>query len=101
MVKITEKAAALLSEARASSGAPQQFGVRFYVIADSPAQGKSLGFEFVDSPEPRDEVDEQQGLPVYVAPELTTVAADGTVDARETDGRNQLVLRPASNGGGR
>jgi Fe-S cluster assembly iron-binding protein IscA len=92
MLKITRGAAALLSDARASSGAPEQFGVRFYLI-DSPAQGKALAFDFVEFPEPRDEVAEEEGLPVYVAPELAPVVADSTLDAQQEDGRNQLVFR--------
>jgi Fe-S cluster assembly iron-binding protein IscA len=95
MLKITSGAAAVLSDARASSGAPEQFGVRFYVI-ETPAQGKALAFDFVESPEPQDEVAEEQGLPVYVAPELAPAVADSTLDAQQKDGRNELVLRPGS-----
>ena len=64
----------MVSDARASSGAPEEFGVRFYLI-DSPAQGKALASDFVEFPEPRDQVAEEQGLPVYVAPELAPVGS--------------------------
>jgi Fe-S cluster assembly iron-binding protein IscA len=92
-MKITNNAAALLTDARASSGAPEDFGVRFYAVK-TPAQGTGLAFDFVAAPEPQDEVGEQQGLPVYVARELASVVADSTLDAQESDGRDQLVLRP-------
>lgn len=92
MLKITHDAAALLSTARASSGAPEQAGVRFYVV-ETPQQGKALAFDFVEAPEPQDEVDEQQGLSVYVAPELATAVGDSTLDTQQTDGRSKLVLR--------
>lgn len=94
-LKITSGAAAVLSGARASSGLPEQFGVRFY-LTDTPTHGKALAFDFVEFPEPRDEVAEEQGLPVYVAPDLAPVVADSTLDAQEKDGRNQLVFRPES-----
>lgn len=95
MLKITSGAAAVLSDARASRGAPEEFGVRFYVV-DSPAQGKALAFDFVESPEPQDEIAEEHGLPVYVAPELAPAVADSTLDAEREGGRNQLVLRPGA-----
>ena len=92
MIKLTHDAAALLTDARAASGAPDQYGVRFYVV-DTPQQGQALAFDFVERPEPQDEVADQEGLPVYVAPELSNIVHDSTLDAKKTDGRAQLVLR--------
>jgi Fe-S cluster assembly iron-binding protein IscA len=97
MLKITSGAAELLSAARASSGAPEQFGVRFHVI-ETPAEGKSLAVDFVESPEPQDEVAEEEGLSVFVAREVAPVLADSTLDAEKQDGRNRLVLREGSGG---
>jgi Fe-S cluster assembly iron-binding protein IscA len=93
MLKITNDAATMLSDARASRGAPEEFGVRFYVV-ETPTQSAALAFDFVEAPQPQDEVIERPGLPVYVAPELATVVADSTLDTQKTDGRDQLVLRP-------
>jgi Fe-S cluster assembly iron-binding protein IscA len=91
MFRITHDAAVALSAARAASGAPENFGTRFSV---SEAQGQPrLAVTFVEQPIPGDNVTEQEGMPVYVAPELSEAIPEATVDAEPVDGEPQLVLK--------
>lgn len=93
MLKVTSDAATLLKSSRSSAGASEDVGVRFFV-AEVAQDGKTrIGFEFVPAPQPQDEVAEQEGLPVYVAPELTEALGDATVDAQPTGEGGQLILK--------
>ena len=96
MLKITPEAATLLATARESSGKPENFGVRFSLSEGSaPAEDRArIRFDFVPNAEPQDEVAEESGLRVYVAPEVSAAVGDATVEAHKDDGSAQLVLRP-------
>ena len=97
MITITHDAAQALSNARAASGASDRCGVRFFTV-QTPEQGQALAFDFVERPEPQDEVAEQQGMPVYVDRNLAGVIGDSTLDTREADGQTQLVLHSSKTG---
>jgi Fe-S cluster assembly iron-binding protein IscA len=96
MLKITPAAATLLATARESSGKPEDFGVRFSLSeAGTSGPGSArIRFDFVPNAEPQDEVAEESGLRVYVAPEVSAVVGDATLEAQKDDGSAQLVLRP-------
>ncbi len=95
MLKITHDAAVALNSARAAAGAPDQFGARFS-IANVPEEGGArLAITFVEAPAAGDDVSEQEGLNVYVAPELVQAIPEATVDAKPMDGETQLVLERA------
>ena len=91
MITITHDAAQALSNARTASGASDRCGVRFFTV-QTPERGQALAFDFVEQPEPQDEVTEQEGMPVYVDPALAGVVGDSTLETREADGQTQLVL---------
>ncbi|MEX2047015.1 MAG: hypothetical protein WEE03_07610 [Chloroflexota bacterium] len=99
MFKVTDGATTLLSEARASAGAPDNFGVRFFIASMDDGQPKSeaqqqITFKFVEGPEPEDEIVTEEKLPVYVAPEAAEALGDATLDALGDEGaRLRLVLR--------
>lgn len=99
MLTITEDAATLLSEARASAGIPETFGVRFFLgpkDGDGPTDGtsKQITFKFVPSPEPSDDVVTKEKVPVYVAPDAAEAMGDATLDAQSAEGEGlRLVLR--------
>jgi len=96
MLKITPEAVTLLATARESSGKPEDFGVRFS-LSEGGAPGAAsarIRFDFVPNAEPHDEVAEESGLHVYVAPEVSAVVGDATLEAQKDDGSAQLVLRP-------
>lgn len=99
MLKITENAATLLSQARASAGVPDTFGVRFFLGSkdpDGPADDspKQITFKFVPSPDPSDDVVTKEKVPVYVAPDAAEAMGDATLDAQTEEGEGRrLVLR--------
>jgi hypothetical protein len=104
MLKITDGATTLLSEARASAGVPETFGVRFFLTPrddgepsnnGQPGEGAlQIAFKFVPSPEPADDVVTAEKVPVYVAPEAVEAIGDATLDAQADEGSSRrLVLR--------
>ncbi len=57
--------------------------------------GARLAITFVDAPAKGDDVTEQEGRNVNVAPELVQASPDATVDVKPIDGETQLVLERA------
>jgi Fe-S cluster assembly iron-binding protein IscA len=99
MLRITHDAAVALSNARAASGAPETFGTRF-TVASAPHIGGEprLAIVFVEHPVAGDEVSEQEGMRVFVAPELSEAIPDATIDAKPIDSDLQLVLKDNMDG---
>lgn len=93
MLKLTQNAVATLTEERAESGAPDTFGVRFFTSPGPAIDELRLGMEFVALPERGDAYIQERGLRAYVAPELSQLVGDATVDVERVDGRPQVVLR--------
>lgn len=92
MIKVTPQAATILVAARDDAGAPKEFGVRFF--AEQPeGQAPRLAIGFAAQPGPADEVNEQEGLKTFVAPEVVQALGDATIDARISDGQQELVVR--------
>lgn len=91
MIKITDDAAQLLASARDANGLPEEYGVRFYVV-QTPEQGQAVAFDFVESPEPQDDVVEHEGIPLFIEHDLATIVGDSVIEARQEDGETQLVL---------
>jgi Fe-S cluster assembly iron-binding protein IscA len=91
MLTITHDAAVALSAARAAAGAPDTFGTRFS-IAEPETGEPRLAVTFVERPIEGDRVSEQEGMAVYVAPELEESLPEATIDAKPVDGEPQLIL---------
>lgn len=91
MLRITQQAAALLSETRAGVGAPNSYGVRFFAEAANQA-GTQIGLDFVPQPSEGDQVSKQEGLPVYVALEVAEPLKEAVIDAKPVNGAPQLVV---------
>lgn len=92
MLKLTPNAAATLTAARADSGTPDTFGVRFFTSNSPSSDRPGFAMEFVALPEPGDASLQEHGLKVYVAPQ-------GQSDRRRSDGRRR-DRRRASLGSG-
>lgn len=92
MLKVTSTAATVLNEARADAGAPESCGVRFFA---SSQQGKqpTLAIGFAEKASPGDQVIEHEGITTFVAPEVAEALNDKTLDARETEGQQELFIR--------
>jgi len=93
MLQLTQNAAVALTTARAESGAPDTYGVRFFTSSTQPNEQARIAIGFVASPEPNDALVEEHGLKAYVAPEVTQVVGDATVDVENVGGQSQLVVR--------
>ena len=92
MLTITHDAAVALAGARAASGAPDTFGTRFSVEIPPQAGEPQLSISFVEHPAVGDDVSEQEGMPVFVDPQLAVALPEATIDAKPIDGETQLIL---------
>ena len=93
MLQITPDAATFLSELRRDHDMPETYGLR--VFPESTAPGEvSIGLGFTDDPLDGDQVTEQDGLRVFVAPELAEPLDDAEIDVAGEDGVSRIVFRP-------
>ncbi len=93
MLQVTSDAANVLAEARTAQELPEEYGVRVFAQADESGQA-ALALAFAEEPVEGDQVTEQDGTEIYVAPELAEPLAESTLDV--TDGPNgpELTLVP-------
>lgn len=93
MLEITQGAAALLTELREGQDVPDSYGLRVFPEAATPGE-MTIGLGFTDQPAAGDQVGEQEGLKVFVAPELAAPLEDAAIDVTREDGTPRLVFRP-------
>lgn len=94
MLQITPAAAALLNEVRRDQDVPDDHGLRVFAET-SNADEVTIGLGFTDSPADGDQVSEQEGMKVFVAPEVAAPLTDTTIDVTAADnGAARLVFRP-------
>lgn len=94
MLQITQGAATFLTELRRGQDVPDTYGLRVFPEATEPGE-ITIGLGFTDTPADGDQVTEQDGLRVFVAPELATPLEDAAIDvAAEDDGAARLIFRP-------
>jgi Fe-S cluster assembly iron-binding protein IscA len=93
VLQITQGAAALLNDLRQGQEVPDDYGLR--IFAEPSAAGEmTIGLGFTDRPAEGDQVSEQGGLQVYVAPELAQPLDNAAIDVAQEDGAERLVFRP-------
>ena len=97
MIQCTRAAAATLDQVREQQGVPSNFGVRLFA-APAPQGQVALGLEFAPGPVEGDEVVEQFGTRLMVAPEVVDQLGDVTLDvvhdpSPNGNGTAQLVIR--------
>lgn len=98
MLQCTRAAADTLEQVRSQQGLPEGVGIRLF--PSEVTDGRvGLGLEFADTPAEGDQVTEQHGTRVIVAPEIAEELADLTLDVIPDPSSNgqsapQLVLRP-------
>lgn len=93
MLEITRGAAALLTELRDGQDIPEEYGVRVFPEASEPGE-VTIGLGFADAPAEGDQISEQDGLKVFVAPELAAPLEDAAIDVAQENGAARLVFRP-------
>lgn len=96
MLTITHDAAVALAGARAATGAPDSYGTRFSIDIPPGANEPRLSISFVEQPAAGDNVSEQEGMSVYVDPQLAEAIPEATIDAKPIDGETQLILERAA-----
>lgn len=93
MLQITHDAATFLSELRRGQEVPDTYGLRVFPESSEPGE-VTVGLGFTESPADGDQVTEQDGLRVFVAPELATPLDAAAIDVTEEEGAERLVFRP-------
>jgi Fe-S cluster assembly iron-binding protein IscA len=91
LFQVSDSAVSVLREARAAQDIPDTFGVRVSAQADESGQA-ALALAFAERPADGDEVTEQGGTEIYVAPELAEPLATTMLDIEQTPEGPQLAL---------
>lgn len=91
MLQLTSAAATQVAQARQSQGLPETFGLRVFG-EPQPGGGVSLTLAFAETPAEDDQVTEQEGTLVFVAPEVVEPLATAALDVEETAEGVKLVL---------
>lgn len=95
MLQITHDAAQLLTELRRGQDLPEDHGLRVFAESTEPAGEITIGLGFADAPAQGDQVTEQEGIKLFVAPELAEPLTDAAIDVTKADdGASRLVFRP-------
>jgi Fe-S cluster assembly iron-binding protein IscA len=94
VLQITHAAAELLNEIRREQEVPDDHGLRVFAET-SDADEVSIGLGFTEMPAAGDQITEQDGLKVFVAPEVAAPLTDAAIDVTPaTNGATRLVFRP-------
>ena len=93
MLQITHGAATFLSELRRGQEVPDTYGLRVFPESTEPGE-VTIGLGFTDTPHEGDQVTEQDGLRVFVAPELAAPLDDAAIDVAGDNGAPRLIFRP-------
>jgi Fe-S cluster assembly iron-binding protein IscA len=91
MVQLTRAAAAEVAQSRESAGLPDTYGLRFFG-EPQPGGGVSLGLTFAEVPAEDDQVSEQEGTRLFVAPEVAEPLASAALDVEQTPDGAKLIL---------
>lgn len=97
MLQVSDAAAAVLEETRSAEELPETVGVRVFAQPD-PSGDMQVSLTFAEEPLPDDEVTEQAGTQVYIAPEVAEPLSDSVLDLEQAADGPQLVIKPQSAG---
>lgn len=97
MLTCTANAATVLEKVRQDNAIPEDFGVRLFAAPTDEGE-VGLGIDFTAEPAAGDQVSEQHGTTLIVAPEIAEQLTDLTLDvvpdpSMDGQGETQLVLR--------
>ena len=94
MLQISQSAATAVENLRAAQGIPETHAVRLSGGSDGTGQ-PVVSIEFVETPREADQVTEQSGTQVYVAPEIAEPLSDAVMDVQDLGDGPQLMFREA------
>ena len=93
MLRLSDNAVAALENARAAGGVPDSYGLRLSGNQE-PDGHVVVNLAFVEGPDATDQVTEQSGTEVYVAPEVADPLSTAVLDVLADDEAGlQLVFR--------
>jgi Fe-S cluster assembly iron-binding protein IscA len=92
MLQVTDTAAAVLREAREAQDLPDSFGVRISG-QPTPTGEMTVALAFSEGPGDNDQVTEQEGTQVFVAPEVAEPLSEAVIDVEDTAEGPQLSIR--------
>lgn len=95
ILQVSETAVSVLEEARTAQEIPGTFGVRIFANAGEDGQG-SVALAFTEEPIAGDQVTEQSGTEIYVAPDLAEPLASSVLDVEHHPTGPQLTIVPQS-----
>ena len=96
MLKVTNKAAAILKAAKTAEGASADAGIRIHQAPlpdGSRERGIGIAVTVKEQPEINDQVLEQDGLRVFLDSTLIEPLDERTLDVQEADQGMELVFR--------
>lgn len=93
MLQVSESAVSVLREARTTQDVPESYGLRVFAQPDESGQ-PALALAFAEEPAEGDQVSQQAGTDLYVAPELAEPLAEHVLDVEETAEGAALTLVP-------
>lgn len=93
MLKLTERAAAVLAETRSENGLPDHAGVRISGGASKNGQSLSYELRFTGEPAPDDIVVTTGPTSLFVAADVAQPLETAVLDAEETTSGEKLVLK--------
>jgi len=91
MLQLTHAAAAQVAEARQAQGLPETVGLRVFG-EPRPGGEMALGLTFAEVPAEDDEITEQEGTRMFIAPEVAAPLSTAALDAEQTPEGTKLVL---------
>lgn len=92
MLQLSQEAATQLEQVRQQQGLPDTAGIR---LSGVPMDDGNVGIHvaFAEAPAEGDQVAEQEGTKVFVAPELADPLADAELHVENSNEGMQLTLR--------
>lgn len=91
MLQLTHAAAAQLTAVRQAQGQPDTVGLRVSGRSE-PGGGLAVELRFSETPAEQDAVTEQEGMLMFVSPEVAGPLSSSALDVEETHEGVQLVL---------
>jgi Fe-S cluster assembly iron-binding protein IscA len=98
MLQVSETAITALQAARDAQELPDSFGVRVFGEPTDSGQ-MAVSLTFAEVPLENDQVTEQDGTQLFIAPEVAEPLSASVIDLEDTAQGPELVIKPQAEGG--
>lgn len=92
MLTVAPSAAEAITKLVASNGLPGDAGIRLSPVSSENSSGAGLEIAITDGPGPADQVIDQDGAHVFLAPEIADALEDRTLEATAQENRISFEL---------